>query len=145
MQEQIAKDLVAAMKSGDRATADSLKMLKTALQMAQIAQGGTLDDATVERVIRKEMKARCDARDMYATNGRPELAGKEEAERVLYEKYVPKQMDATEIDSIIADKASGLEAVAFAQLMPLVMQELKGKADGRVVSERVKAFVEGRK
>lgn len=144
MQEQIAKDLIAAMKSGDKATAECLKMLKSALQMAQIAHGSPLDDAAVERVIRKEMKSRSDARDMYAANGRQELADKEESERVLYEKYVPQQLSADDVDAVVASQAATLDDVVFSRLMPLVMQELKGKADGRLVSERVKAFVEGR-
>lgn len=145
MQEQIAKDLIVAMKSRDRQSADALKMLKSALQNARITAGHDLSEEEALRVVRKEIKSRADARDMYAANGRQDLADKEESERVLYEQYVPAQLGPDKIDDIITQVARSLgDEQTFAKLMPTVMGAVAGRADGRVVAERVKSFCEGR-
>lgn len=145
MQERIANDLIAAMKSGDRQSADALKMLKSALQNGRIAVGRDLTEEEVLRIVRKEIKSRSDARDMYAANGRQDLADKEESERVLYEQYVPVQLDIDTIDAIIAQCSQDLgDQAVFAKLMPAVMGVIAGRADGRVVAERVKHFCEAR-
>lgn len=132
----------AALKSGDTATVEALRLLKSSLMNAKIALGHELTEAEAIKVAQKEIKSRIEARDMYAANGRPELAEKEEFQRSVYESYVPAALSEAEVDAIIAAQASQLEAgYGFAQLMPKVMQAVAGKADGHMVGERVKVFI----
>lgn len=142
MLDTVNANINAALKSGDKATAEALRLLKSSLMYAKIAAGHDLSDEEATKIIQKEIKARVEARDIYAANDRPELAKKEEFERSVYAHYVPEGLNAAEVDAIIAAQAAGLEpGYTFAQLMPKVMQAVAGKADGREVAEKVKAFI----
>lgn len=144
MLDIVNDNINAALKSGDTATVEALRLLKSSLMNAKIALGHELTEAEAIKVAQKEIKSRIEARDVYAANGRPELAAKEEFQRGVYETFVPAALTDTEIDAIINEQASKLDVgYGFAQLMPKVMQSVAGKADGRVVGERVKAFLGG--
>ena len=142
MLERVHNDTNAALKAGDKKTANALRLLYSALKNAQIDAGGTLADEKAIQVIKKEMKKRVEARDLYAANGREEQAAQEEFERTLYGQYAPAELTANQIDAIIERVAAGVPDSTFAKIMPLVMSEAKGNADGRLVSERVKNYLE---
>lgn len=145
MQDRISSDINAALKRGDKATAEALRLLKSAFMNARIAAGHELDDAEAEKLIRKEIKSRIEARDIFAANDRQEQAGKEEFERSVYAAYVPEQLSAADIDTLVVTAATAAGTGAgFAQIMPLVMKAAAGKADGKLVADRVKAFLEGK-
>lgn len=146
MQEQINQDINEALKKGDKAVVDTLRLLKSALVNARIALGHELTDDEVTKVIRKEMKSRSEARDMYKSHNRGELADKEEFERSVYEKYVPAEMSIDKIDKIICQQAKEIDTEPnFANLMPKVMKACAGCANGKEVSERLKIFLSGEK
>jgi uncharacterized protein YqeY len=105
-----------------------------------------LNDDEVTKVLRKEIKSRIEARDLFAANDRSEQAAKEEFERSVYATYVPEQLNETDVDSLIVKAASELGAdIAFSQLMPATMKLAAGKADGKFVADRVKVYLEERK
>lgn len=144
MQDRIGSDINAALKRGDKATAEALRLLKSALMNAKIAAGHDLNDAEAEKVIRKEMKSRVEARDLFAANDRSEQAAKEEFERSVYAAYVPEQLSEFDIDALVATAAKTAgDGAGFSQIMPAVMKAAAGKADGKLVADRVKAFLEG--
>lgn len=144
MLDRISQDINAALKRGDRATAEALRLLKSALMYAKITAGHDLNDEEATKVIRKEMKSRIEARDLFAANGRNEQAAKEEFELGVYSAYVPEQLGEVAIDTLIAQVATELgDGVAFSQLMPAAMRAVAGKADGKLVADRVKAFIQG--
>jgi uncharacterized protein YqeY len=144
MLESVNNAITAALKSGDKPTAEALRLLKSSLMYAKIAAGHDLDDTESIKIIQKEIKARIEARDIFAANDRPQLAQKEEFERSVYAHYVPAGLSSDEVDTIIAEQAAKLDnGCTFAQLMPKVMQAVAGKADGREIAEKVKAFIGG--
>jgi uncharacterized protein len=142
MVDKIQADVIAALKSGDKATADALRLLMSAFTNARIALGHDLTDEEATKVIKKEIKSRIEARDLFAANDRQEQADKEEFERQTYAKYVPAELDESAIDALVATAAETVEELSFAKLMPATMQAAKGQADGKLVAERVKAFLE---
>lgn len=142
MLEQVHNDTNSALKAGDKKTAEALRLLYSALKNAQIEAGGALADERAIQVIKKEMKKRVEARDIYAANGREELAAKEEFERTLYSRYAPADLSAQQIDELITRIAATVPEKTFASIMSMVMKEAKGSADGRLVSERVKHYLE---
>lgn len=145
MQDRIGSDINAALKRGDKATAEALRLLKSALMNAKIAAGHDLSDEEATKVIRKEMKSRVEARDLFAANDRSEQAAKEEFERSVYATYVPEQLNETEIDALVQKVTAELGNDAqFAQIMPAAMKAAAGKADGKLVAERVKLFLDKR-
>ena len=142
MLDRVHSDSNAALKAGDKKTAEALRLLYSALKNAQIEDGGALADERAIQVIKKEMKKRVEARDLYAEHGRQEQAAQEEFERTLYSQYAPTELSVDQIDAIIRTVSARAPEQTFAKIMPLVMREAKGNADGRLVSERVKIYIE---
>lgn len=144
MLERVQADANAALKAGDKKTADALRMLYSALKNAQIAAGGKLSEDEAIIVVKKAIKQRIEARDIFAANGREEQAAQEEFERSLYSQYAPAELSVAQIDEIIERVAKDVNDTTFAKIMPLVMRESRGNADGKTVSERVRNYVETR-
>lgn len=142
MLDRITNDINEALKRGDKTTAEALRFIKNSLKNASINLGRDLTEDESIKIIRKEIKLRVEARDMYAANGRQELAAKEEFERGLCAQYVPSELGASEINKIITDVVNQFkEPVSFSQLMPAVMKVVAGKADGKTVSELVNKYI----
>jgi uncharacterized protein YqeY len=144
MYDKIQEDIKSALKSGDRSTADILKFLKSKLDNTKIELGRDLNDEEVMRVIRREIKSRIEARDIYIQNNRQELANKEEAERLIYEKYLPSDLNDEEITKIIEQASSEVgDSREFAKIMPIAMKLVAGRANGKRVSEAVNNYLKG--
>jgi uncharacterized protein YqeY len=143
MQDKIDTDIKLSLKDGDRIKADALRMLKNALINARIALGHDLTNEEALKVIRKEIKSRIEARDLYQKNNREDLAKKEEYERDLFTAYVPPELNDNELQKIIVESAKSVTGdLSIPSLMPLVMKKVAGRADGKKVSQAVKDFID---
>ena len=138
MHDKIQADLKAAMLARDSVTVDTLKMLKTALQMATIEAKGDLGEDAAMAVLKKESKRRGDAATMYRDAGDEERASKEESEKKLIDAYLPEQMSEDAILAIVDEVIAGLDSPNMGAVMGQVMARTKGQADGGVVSKLVK-------
>jgi uncharacterized protein YqeY len=144
-QARIDQDLVAAMKARQSDRLSVLRMLKSALKLASIEQGGSearLDDAAALSVVRKELKKRQDSIEQFTEGGRPELADKEKAEACVLEEYLPKAMPPGELAALVAACVVEAGATSKAQMgavMKLAIARAEGRADGRAVSAAVAA------
>jgi uncharacterized protein len=141
--DQIQKDMVAAMKAKEEARLSALRMVKSALQKAAADSPKGVDDAAEQQILKGLVKQRIDAADMFRKGNRPELADKEEAERLLIESYLPAAASEAEMDAAIASAIAETGATTAKQ-MGLVMKaaqaKLAGKnVDGKALSERVKS------
>lgn len=141
LQDKLTQDLKEAMKAGDSAKVGILRMLSAAIHNREIekGKGAVLTDEEVMEVLRREQKKRKESVEAFEKGGRPELAEKEKSELVLVESYLPKQMSREEVVAAVEKILAGLADKSNAGLvMKAVMQELKGKADGKMISEVVK-------
>lgn len=141
--DQVQKDIVSAMKARDEMRLSTARMIKTALQKHAIDSMKPLEDASEQQVLRSLVKQRQDAADMFRKGGRPELAEKEDSERLLIEAYLPAFASAEELDSAV-DAAIAETGANSPKQMGAVMKaaqaHLAGKTvDGRTLSERVKS------
>jgi len=142
--DQLQKDLVAAMKAKDEAKLSTVRMIKTALQKAQVADPSKpLTETAEQQLLKSLVKQRTDAAEMFRKGGREELAVKEEGERVLIEAYMPAAASEEEIESAIAAAMAETGATSAKQ-MGLVIKaaqaKLAGKTvDGKSLSDKVKA------
>ena len=105
---------------------------------------GELDDAAVEGVLTKQAKMRRDSIEAFRKGGRDDLVEKEEKELGFISAYLPEQLDETKIREIarrvIAETgAKGPQDTKL--VMPKVIAETKGRADGKVVSGVVGALL----
>lgn len=139
--EQLNNDLKSALKSGDAGKTSTLRMLTAAVHNEHIKKGKDkeLTDDDVLEVLRREAKKRKESVEAFTKGGRQELADKEQAELVIIESYLPKQMSREEVAAAVEKILAGLEDKSNqGMVMKAVMAELKGKADGRLISEIVK-------
>lgn len=142
--DQLAKDLVAAMKARDEERLSTIRMMKSALQKAVTdAAPKPLDEAAELAILKILVKQRTEAAEMFRKGGREESALQEESQRAIIETYLPAA--ASDDDLTAAVEAAIAETGATtAKQMGLVMKAAQGKlagktVDGKVLSEKVKA------
>ena len=141
--EQVQKDMVQAMKSKDEARLSAIRMIKTALKKHEVDSMKPLDEASEMQILSSLIKQRTESAEMFRKGGRPELADKEEAERVLIESYMPAAASAEEIEAALAAAIAetGITSVKqMGQVMKATQAKLSGKrVDGKALSEKVRA------
>jgi len=149
LSDRIQSDMVAAMKSGDVVSRDALRMVLSAFRNEQVA-GKTkqqLDDATELRLLTKEVAKRRESSEIYATNGRPELAAKEDAEITVLQRYLPAELGDAELDELVAAAVAAVAAdlgetpgpKQMGLVMKIVSPKIAGRADGAKVAAKVRA------
>ena len=141
--QQIEKDFVQALKNKDEAKISTLRMLKTAIKNKEIEQGKEkkLDDGLIFQIIANEIKSRKQAIAEYEKGKRDELAQKEKQEIEILQKYLPKQLSKQEIERIaekIINQIGAQEPKDMGRVMAEIMPQVRGKADGALVSEIVR-------
>ena len=131
--------MVQAMKSGDKERKNALSMLLSALKNATIDKREDLTDEESDVVIRKEIKQTKETLDTTPAD-RVEMIEQCKLRISVYEEFVPKMMDASEIDMVISevlaelgiDSPSGKDK---GRIMKALMPRVKGKADGKLVND----------
>ena len=144
LKETLNNDIKTAMKAKDKETLAVLRMIKTAVQAAEIDKKEELNAEEELTILAREAKQRRESLAEFVKAGRDELVSKTEAEIEIVEHYLPKQLSVEEVKEVIATVAEKIGATTqkeFGKLMGAVMQELKGKADGNVIKEQVKAHL----
>ena len=146
LNEQIAADLKDAMRQRDGRRRDVLRLTLAALHNAEIAARDALDEAGVAEVLAREAKRRRESIEAFGKAGRQDLVEKEEAELAVLSPYLPAQLSREEITEaarqvIQETGASGPKELG--KVMPVLMQQFRGRADGRTVSEVVRELLAG--
>ncbi len=139
----INKEIKQAMLNKDSVKLASLRAVKSAVIMAQTEKGASeMDEAGMQKIIQKQVKQRKDAAQIYIDQSRQDLADDEIAQIKILEKFLPKQMDESEIKTIVEEVISSSGAASMSDMgivMGLVNQKLAGKADGKIIAQIVKA------
>lgn len=144
LKETLNNDIKTAMKAKDKETLAVLRMIKTAVQAAEIDKKEELNAEEELTILAREAKQRRESLAEFVKAERDELVAKTEAEIEIVERYLPKQLSVEEVKEVIATVAEKIGATTqkeFGKLMGAVMQELKGKADGNVIKEQVKVHL----
>ena len=140
MKARLEQDLRDAMKAQDAVRRDTVRFALAAIHNEEVARRGELDDAAIEGVLRKQTKMRRESIEAFTKGGRAELAAKEANELEILESYLPRQLDEATVraaaERVIAESgASGPKEQG--KVMQRLMPELKGQADGGMVSRVV--------
>ena len=147
LKEQLDADLKAAMRAKDEVKLSVVRMLKSAIKYREIELMKPLDDAGVLGVISSEIKRRKDSVEQYTAGNRADLAAKETAEIAVLQGWLPAQLSEAELKALVeaAVQKSGAQGPKdMGAVMKLLVPDTQGKADGKVVSEMVKARLSGR-
>lgn len=141
LQERVQEETKAAMRARDKARVGTLRMLSSALQDAEIAQGGELAEADELAVVQKLIKQRRDAAEQYRAGGREEQAAAEEAEAAVLGELLPATLSAEEVTEAIDAAITEVGAESpqdMGKVMGLLKERLQGRADMGQVSQQVK-------
>lgn len=143
LKETIRADLKTSMKAKEKERTGAIRALLAAIQAEETT--GTrheITDEDVLKVIAREIKKRRESAQMYADNGRPELAEAELSEVPFFEAYQPAQLDDAEVDKLVDDSIAEVGAESMAQMgqvMKLASEKAAGSVDGKRLSDAVKA------
>ncbi|MCI0560354.1 MAG: GatB/YqeY domain-containing protein [Nitrososphaera sp.] len=147
LNERVTEDMKTAMRSGDKTRLETLRSLRA--HFIELSKRGENKGITPEdelAVLMSAVKKRKEAIEMYRQGKREELARQEEQELEIINEYLPKQATREEAEQVVSRLVAQTGAVTakdFGKVMPLAMKELKGRIDGKVVQELVKAKLEG--
>lgn len=145
LKEKIQDDLTSAMIEKSEEKLSTIRMLKSAIQYFEIQKGGAGYSATDEDVIEvvgREIKKRKESIELYEKGGRQELADKEKRELETLQKYLPEQLTEEVIKKLVDDAISQTGASSIQEMskvMGFLAPQIKGKADGGLVSSIVKS------
>lgn len=146
LQERLAADVKQAQKEGDTTRVSVLRLVRAGVKNAEIAKGAPVDDAGVIDVIAREVKQHRESIAEFAKGNRQDLVAKEEAELAILFEYLPKQMSHEEIVAAarqmveqVGARGPGDKGRVMSQLMP----QLKGRVDGRELSDVVSELLTG--
>jgi len=146
LKERINEEMKAAMRNGETAKRDAIRLLNAAIKQQEVDGRVTLGDADIVAVIEKMLKQRRDSISQYEAAGRQELADAEKFEVQVLSQYMPARMSAEAI--AVAVQAAVVEMGAsrasdMGKVMAVLKPRLAGKADMGEVSQQVKAALSG--
>ncbi|MHB1357479.1 MAG: GatB/YqeY domain-containing protein [Anaerolineae bacterium] len=141
LHERLASDLNDAMRAKDSLRKDAIRMVRAALQNAEIEVQHPLSESEVQQLISRDIKHREESILLLRKANRHELVQIEEASIQILQSYLPRQLSSEQIEQVVHDivARSGLSGSGqFSAVMREAMAQLKGQADGRIVSEIVR-------
>jgi hypothetical protein len=147
LKDQLDAELKSAMRDKATVKLSVVRMLKSAIKYREIEIMKPLDDGGVLQVIASEIKRHKDSVEQYRAGNRQDLVEKEEAEIVILQTWLPTQLTEAEVrakveEVVVRVKAQGPKDMGA--VMKALLPEVQGKADGKLVSELVKARLSGK-
>ncbi|HET9553045.1 MAG TPA: GatB/YqeY domain-containing protein [Anaeromyxobacteraceae bacterium] len=147
LKDQLDADLKAAMRDKDAVKLSVVRMLKSAIKYREIEVMKPLDDAGVLQVVASEIKRHKDSVEQYRAGNRQDLVAKEEAEIAVLQTWLPAQLAEAEVKALVEAAVAKVGAQGpkdMGAVMKALMPDVQGKADGKLVSELVKARLAGK-
>lgn len=146
--DKLTEDQKTAMRSKDASRLSAIRMIKSALQNAQIAKGpdAELSDADAAEILAREVRQRREAIEEARKAGREEIVQREEAGLAVVMGYLPQQLSRDEIIEEarkVIDELGAHGPSDRGRVMGRVMPAMRGRADGREVSSVVEALLSG--
>jgi uncharacterized protein YqeY len=146
LKERLNNDLREAMRAGDELRKSALRLALAALHNAEIEAGSELDDGAVLGVLAKEAKQRRESIDEFRKGNREDLVAHEEAQLAVIEPYLPQQMtreEITEAARAVIAEVGARGAGDKGKVMPVLISQLRGRADGRDINAVVTELLAG--
>lgn len=144
--DQVSEDIKKAMLARDTVALEALRGIKKEFLEAKTAKGsdGTLPDDKAMAILAKMIKQRKESADIYTQQNRPELAAEENAQAEVIARYMPKALTDQELTEVLRDIIARVGATSpkeMGKVMGVASKELAGRADGRVISARVRELL----
>ena len=144
--DQVSEDIKKAMLARDTVALEALRGIKKEFLEAKTAKGsdGTLPDDKAMAILAKMIKKRKESAEIYTQQNRPELAAEENAQAEVIARYMPKALTDQELTEVLRDIIARVGATSpkeMGKVMGVASKELAGRADGRVISARVRELL----
>jgi uncharacterized protein YqeY len=142
LKDRLQEDMNAALKSGDKPRLSVLRMALAGVKQREVDTRRPLDDAGVVTVLERMIKQGRDSVSAYRDGGRQDLVAKEEAEILVLQTYLPKQLSESELDALIAeaiDTAKASSAKDMGKVMAIIKARAAGRVDMGAISARVRS------
>jgi uncharacterized protein YqeY len=138
LRQKLLDDLKQAMRSGDKVRRSVIRLVIAAIKNAEIARQAALDDETdILGIIAKEVRQRRESIEAFKQGNRQDLVAQEEAELTILNEYLPQQMTREEVMVAAHRIIEEVEAQGprdKGKVMPKLIAQLKGRADGREIN-----------
>ena len=139
--EELEDDVKDAMRAGDTARRDALRLILASLKSAEKDLLRPLSEEEELQVLQRERKKRIEAAEAFRGGGREEQAAKEEAELAVLEEFMPEPLTEEELERIVDDAIAENGATSMrdmGRVMKDVMPQISGRADGAAVSQMLR-------
>ncbi len=146
LSEQMNQAMKEAMRAKDSLRLNAIRMAKTAVTNKEKESGSSLDDQAVIAVLSSLVKQRRESAQVFRDNDRIDMAEKEEAELAVIQEFLPEPLSEEALRAMIESVVAETGATSMKEMgkvMKLVTPQTTGRADGKVVSEMVKARLAG--
>jgi len=144
LEEQIDQEINKALKLKDTPRANAFRFVKAAIKNERIALGKNFCEQDIIKVLRRELKKRLEAADVYRQGKRDDLSAKEQAEAEIIKQLLPLELtdeQLTEIIKTVINEGNFSKTTDFGQVMKLTVEKAAGQADGRRISQLVKELL----
>lgn len=142
--DKLDEDLKKAMKASDRLRLSALRLVKAAVKNQQIEKRQPLSDEDIFSVISTLAKQRKESIEQFSKAGREDMAEQERQELQILQSYMPQQLSDEAVEALILQaiqEASASSEADMGRVMKILMPRIKGVADGKQVSSRVKELL----
>ncbi|PIV55366.1 aspartyl-tRNA amidotransferase, partial [Candidatus Desantisbacteria bacterium CG02_land_8_20_14_3_00_49_13] len=142
LSEKLINDLKEALKNKQERRLSAIRFLRSLVQRREIDKRVPLTDEEILDIIQKNIKQRKEVFPNYERMNRQDLLEKEKEEVAVLEKYLPQQLSKEELQVIVDEAIKETGAATprdIGKVMGVLMPKVKGKADGKLVGELVKA------
>ena len=142
LKKKMDQEMILAAKAKDKIRLSALRMLKSGLHNREIDLKRDLNEAEFLQLLSAMVKQRKDSIEQFEKGGRTDLVEKESTELKVIQEFMPAPMSEAELDSMIAEAIRETGAASLrdmGKVMATLMPKVTGKADGKMVGEKVKA------
>ena len=144
LKDKLQEDWIIALKSKNRFKANVITMAKAAVLHAEKIDGSKLDDEAIITIIAREVKQRKEAIIEFQKGNRQDLVDQNNNEIEILHEYLPMQLTSIEVSEIIKNaviETGATSAKEMGKVMSAIMPKVKGRADGKLVSDLVKQIL----
>lgn len=144
--EKLEQDLKDAMRSGDDVKKRTLRMVLSSVKLAEVERQEALEGGDLLAAIQKEVKSRQETIEEADKIGREDLVESTQAEIDVLEAYLPDALTDAQLEQLVGttiDEVGASQPQDMGKVMKAIMPKVKGRADGKAVSELVKQKLAG--
>jgi len=146
LKDRLSEELKTSLKAGDKCRLSVIRLTMAAIKNAEIEKRSALTEPEVFGVLSKECKKRLESIEAFQKGNRGDLVAQEKEELDILKAYLPKQLSREEITAAVQAVVESVDAKTMAdkgKVMAVLMPQMRGKADGKLVNEVVEGLLKG--